>query len=444
MKGFIQNYFFFSNKKMSNSLLQNNQSNPVQFSTTLFQYSTINKNKYLKKILCTYGPLSVSINAYSIGLKVNGGFKNLTQINPQNTILDCTNQNNYFQSNHAVTLVGYGNIPNTRVNYWIIKNSWGQDWGNNGYFAVNFSYFPSYIFTDFNFVDDLDSIDLNESLFESQESVQSLYDFEKNPFTTKFSPNQLAVPKEQVYTLGYTPSNRIFRVFNVEMSQKELEDLDPKFAKNMSFTSTNNPFQIVLDGPVYNQSQCGCCWVFAGCCMLSSAMALAYYRKTKKQKYVFLSPQSFLNQIEKEIKDHSCAIESDMGCIFGSSDLPPADNCPKIPSKDQTLSGICCHGGNNPMFITFVNGEGPDSSMSNENPYPFVLESIQKVPYFIPYTPDVNPPPTSNDKDLVMTEENYTCIEETAFNPNELYLYLFLIFYILVFVALLPIIFYQK
>lgn len=426
---------------MSNSsLLQNNESNPIQFSTTSFQYSTINKNKYLKKILCTYGPVCVSINAYSIGLNVNGTFKNMTQLNPQNAILECTNQNNYFQSNHAVTLVGYGRIPNTRVKYWIIKNSWGQNWGNNGYFAVKFGFFPSLIFTDFNFVDDSSSIQMNQSLFETQDSVQSLYDFQKNPFTTKFVPNQLAISKEQVYTLGYIQSNRLFRVFNVELSEKELDDLDPKFADNMSFTSADNPFQIVLDGPVYNQDKCGCCWIFAGCSMLSSAMALSYYKKTKKQKYVFLSPQSFLNQIEQEIQKNNCAIEGDIGCVFGTSDFPPTQNCPKLPkNNDPTLSSICCHGGNNPMFITFVNGEGPDNSMTNENSGPISLESIQKVPYFIPYLPAVSPP--MNDKQIVMLQENYTPIEETKLTLHYTGLYLFLIFYILVFIALISIIF---
>ena len=426
---------------MSNSsLLQNNESNPIQFSTTYFQYSTINNNKYLKKILCTYGPICVSINAYSIGLKVNGTFKNMTQLNPQNTILECTNQNNSFQSNHAVTLVGYGRIPNSRNKYWIIKNSWGQNWGNNGYFAVKFGFFPSLIFTDFNFVDDSNSIQMNQTLFEKQDSVQSIYDFKKNPFTIKFEPNQLAIPKEQLYTLGYNPTDRIFRIFNVEMSEKELDDLDPKYADDMTFTSTNNPFQIVLDGPVYNQDKCGCCWIFAGCSMLSSAMALSYYKKTKKEKYVFLSPQSFLNQIEQEIKDNGCAIESDSGCIFGTSDFPLSQNCPKLPeNNDPNLSSICCHGGNNPMFITFVNGKSSDNSMTNENPSPFILESIQKVPYFIPYSPVITPP--ENKKELYISQENYTPIHETTLTLNYVNLYLFLIFYVLVFIALISIIF---
>ena len=156
----------------------------------------------------------------------------------------------------------------------------------------------------------------------------------------------------------------------------------------------------------------------------------------KKEKYVFVSPQSFLNQIEQEIQKTSCAIEADSGCLFGTSDFPPSQNCPKLPkNNDPTLSSICCHGGNNPMFITFVNGEGPDNSMTNENPTPFILESIQKVPYFIPYLPVISPP--TNNKEIYMSQENYTPIEETKLTLSYTGLYLFLIFYVLVFIALI-------
>ena len=37
---------------------------------------------------------------------------------------------------HAIAAVGYGTDSTTGLNYYIVRNSWGASWGDNGYIKI--------------------------------------------------------------------------------------------------------------------------------------------------------------------------------------------------------------------------------------------------------------------------------------------------------------------
>ncbi|XP_061711458.1 procathepsin L-like [Cydia pomonella] len=71
----------------------------------------------LKKLLSYYGPLSVGVNSVDFHHYERG-------------ILE-PNLCKGLQINHGVLLVGYGEENGKQ--YWLIKNSWGANWGEKGY-----------------------------------------------------------------------------------------------------------------------------------------------------------------------------------------------------------------------------------------------------------------------------------------------------------------------
>ncbi|KAL4647076.1 dipeptidyl peptidase 1 [Arapaima gigas] len=74
------------------------------------------------------GPLGVAFEVYPDFLHYQGGIYHHTGV---------TGSFNPFElTNHAVLLVGYGTAPETGQKYWIVKNSWGDGWGEDGYFRI--------------------------------------------------------------------------------------------------------------------------------------------------------------------------------------------------------------------------------------------------------------------------------------------------------------------
>ncbi|KAJ9573438.1 hypothetical protein L9F63_009166, partial [Diploptera punctata] len=44
---------------------------------------------------------------------------------------DC--ENDYYSLSHEVVVVGYGTDEKTKQDYWLVKNSMGTTYGENGY-----------------------------------------------------------------------------------------------------------------------------------------------------------------------------------------------------------------------------------------------------------------------------------------------------------------------
>jgi cathepsin F len=72
--------------------------------------------------LVANGPLSVALNAGLLMSYTSG------------IITDPDNSCDGTQLDHAVLIVGYGTQSGT--NFWIVKNSWNTDWGEQGYFRM--------------------------------------------------------------------------------------------------------------------------------------------------------------------------------------------------------------------------------------------------------------------------------------------------------------------
>lgn len=84
-----------------------------------YRYDLRDERK-LRELLHRVGPIAVAIDCVDI-------------IDYHRGIATVCNNNNGL--NHAVLLVGYGVENDTP--YWIFKNSWGTNWGENGYFRAH-------------------------------------------------------------------------------------------------------------------------------------------------------------------------------------------------------------------------------------------------------------------------------------------------------------------
>lgn len=78
----------------------------------------------IKKAICEYGAVSASVNATS-------SFKNYAA----GTYFGTASNYNSPETNHAIVLVGWDDAKGA----WLMKNSWGTDWGEDGYMWIKYN-----------------------------------------------------------------------------------------------------------------------------------------------------------------------------------------------------------------------------------------------------------------------------------------------------------------
>lgn len=80
----------------------------------------------MKLALYNGGPIAVSFEVYDDFMTYRGGIYQHTGLKDKFNPFEITN--------HAVLAVGWGEEKG--IPYWIVKNSWGKQWGEDGYFRI--------------------------------------------------------------------------------------------------------------------------------------------------------------------------------------------------------------------------------------------------------------------------------------------------------------------
>ena len=80
---------------------------------------------WLLNTVATVGPTTIGFNVMRSFMNYKSGIYSESS---------CTTSSSNYLGGHAVTVIGYGTSGSTA--YWLIRNSWGNTWGESGYFKM--------------------------------------------------------------------------------------------------------------------------------------------------------------------------------------------------------------------------------------------------------------------------------------------------------------------
>ncbi len=88
---------------------------------TISEFGSVKGKQNMMNEIYKNGPIACGINAEPI-LEYTGG------------IFDSPSESS--EINHVISIIGWGFEDSTNTNYWIVRNSWGEYWGEMGYVRV--------------------------------------------------------------------------------------------------------------------------------------------------------------------------------------------------------------------------------------------------------------------------------------------------------------------
>ena len=348
----------------------------VEFPIIIFErQAELNSNDALQKLLYSTGPIAVSINVNNYDIDISDSLEQ-----PGKFIL--TNKINLTSSmaNHEVLLVGYGTINNKK--YWILKNSWGSLWGNKGFFAIYMTRTPSEVFQDAFFCQSM-NLQVNSESIQEYSSELNFFDMfqSANAFSASRKNAVATVPQtseRRRYRLGYRPmiprpdSPLISLAKPIVLPQK----IPSMYQGQLCYTNEYNRYGVPVCGPVWDQGNCGSCWLFGTNDMLSSALTISTLQTNMVPFYVFISPQCILNKMtEKNVNGcdggNSYIVRFDWQSFGNDNDLYIDKNL-VVSSSDELFIGS--------QLLPYVSGGNVGEPVIDQYLKPF-LRDIQE-----PYT----------------------------------------------------------
>jgi hypothetical protein len=294
--------------KFSDNVLHIEQLNN-QYDDIVANLPNVNKtcaitNQTIQKLIYTFGPIIATIDntQWSAGVDGNPIWYNVKN----NTLSNYIGPAQYTKSsnaNHTIILIGWGNTQNK--NYWIVKNSWGSDWANNGYTAIEFANTPCVMFHSIAYIDPtVLKRNFSQSIFEKiHETDQShLFNLSKNPFIYDDSILYVTPSASGVFKYGGLIPTKLEKSRNIKVTAVniDLDAIPSKYTKSESifcWATQQNPLQRSIVTSVKNQGSCNSCWIFDCLDILSSSIV----RNSLSNKVINFSVQKFINIINSNV-----------------------------------------------------------------------------------------------------------------------------------------------